>query len=266
MIPRDQRYLLLLSHMRSYSSVLAHVLGSSPEINGCGETNVKYRRTRDLRRLRCRVRRSIGEPLHGRWLLDKILHNGIRPPDAVIGMERARAVIFLRAPESALASIVTLAHVDTGIGYMRCPQQACDYYVARLHRLRTDGERLRKLALYFDAEALIATPQRILAALTQWLELETPLTQEYRTCRSTGAWGFGDPLKNIHSGRILDGSQASVATSSRIPKSVLAEASAAYWRCKEALLCHCEIVDGGVLQKPAAGSVLINADVRESHR
>lgn len=246
LIPRDQHYLFLLSHMRSYSSVLAHVLGNSPEINGCGETHLKYRRRRDLYKLRFRVRRSTGAPLYGRWLLDKILHNHIRPPERLIDPSRTRTIVFMRAPEKTLRSIINVAHHDPGAGALRQPEAACDYYVTRLHRLRTDAERLGRQAIYFDSEALIATPRIVLDALSDWLELHAPLTSEYRTCLKTGTWGFGDPLQNIFSGRIVTAEHSTIAAGIHIPRLVLAEAQTAYWRCKEAVLKNCESVHGGV--------------------
>ena len=36
-------YLFLLSHMRSYSSLMSHLLGSSPQIDGYGEMHLRYR-------------------------------------------------------------------------------------------------------------------------------------------------------------------------------------------------------------------------------
>lgn len=256
-IPRDQQYLFLLSHIRSYSSVLAHILGNSPEIDGCGETLLKYRRKRDLWRLRHRVRHYTGKPLHGRWLLDKILHNQIRSPEALTGSDQARTIIFLRAPANALRSMVTLAHLDPNKGRLRCPQAACDYYVTRLHRLRTDAERLGKRAIYFDAEALLSTPQLILSALSEWLGLATPLSPEYRVCKSTGTWGFGDPLRNIRAGRLVGAEQSTIASNASIPTPALAEAEAAYWRCKHTLVRHCESIRGGIVVTDAASTPAI---------
>src|SRR5688572_27511814 len=73
---RKRRSLLLvLSHMRSYSSVLSHVLGSHPEIDGYCETHIRYRLSLDVHRLGWKVRALTGEPLSGRFVLDKVLHN-----------------------------------------------------------------------------------------------------------------------------------------------------------------------------------------------
>jgi hypothetical protein len=54
--PFARRHLFLLGHMRSYSSVLSHILGSHPQIDGYCETHIKYRTRLDLWRLHHRVR------------------------------------------------------------------------------------------------------------------------------------------------------------------------------------------------------------------
>src|SRR5882724_3059676 len=125
------RYLLLLSHMRSYSSVLAHVLGSSHEIEGYGETHVRYRNVFDLWRLRRSIKRSTGQPLRGEWLLDKVLHNAVRPVDRFVGRDRVRSLIFLRRPERTLQSLLALARRKGSGASFNDPQVCCDYYVSR---------------------------------------------------------------------------------------------------------------------------------------
>ena len=72
---RARRNLFVLGHMRSYSSLLCHILGSHPQVDGYCETHIKYRTWLDLLRLRSRVVQLTGEPLRGRYILDKVLHN-----------------------------------------------------------------------------------------------------------------------------------------------------------------------------------------------
>jgi hypothetical protein len=238
------RYLFLLSHMRSYSSLLSHVLGSSAEIDGYGETHIKYKHRIDLWRLRRDVRRSIDGRLTGRIVLDKILHNNIRAPDLLIAEHCVHALIFLRQPESALRSIITLAQVINPGAGLGDPHSACDYYVSRLHRLRADGERLGQRALYFDAERIVNEPVLLLRGIQRWLQLERPLRPVYQVSKRTGEEGFGDPLHNIHAGRILSASQSTLDGSLCIPSSVMDEAQAAYRRCRESLLVSCEQLTG----------------------
>jgi hypothetical protein len=249
--------------MRSYSSLLSHVLGSSPEIDGYGETHTLYQHKLDLWRLRRRVRRSTGATLRGRWLLDKILQNYVLPPDRLIAADNVRAIIFLRRPESAIRSIVTMLSARTSRVSqfpIATPESACEYYVSRLHRLRTDGERLGKRAIYFDAEALLERPAQVLAALSTWLELETPLTSDYQVLLRTGEFGFGDPSGNIRSGRILDSSASTIATDVQVAKPVLLEAEAAYQRCRTSLIAHCQVVDAGLCGDDVNWQELIERD------
>lgn len=239
--------------MRSYSSLVSHLLGSSPEIDGYGETHTPYRHKFDLWRLRRRVRRSTGARLRGRWLLDKILQNDVMPPDRLIPKDKVRAIMFLRTPQSTLRSIVTLLSRHARASRLPAPsmESACEYYVSRLHRLRLDGERLGDRAIYFDAEALIHRPDQILAALSAWLELKTPLTPDYRILRRTGEFGFGDPSRNIHAGRILDSSVSTIATGIHVSNSVLLETEAAYQRCRASLIEHCRVAEDGIWHQGA---------------
>lgn len=237
--PEKPRYLFLLSHMRSYSSLLSHVLGSSPDIDGYSEMHVRYRNKLDLWRLQHRVRQATGAPLTGRWVLDKILHNYIRPPDRLLAENQVRALIFLREPESAMRSILTLAQRNEQDRRIHTPQFVCDYYVSRLHRLRADGERLGMRALYFDAELLVRQPDKLLGFLHNWLELGSPLDSHYHLFPKSGEAGFGDPSANICSGQILGDASSTIADDVHIPTLMLAEAKAAYQRCRASLLEHC---------------------------
>lgn len=235
------RYLVLLSHMRSYSSVLAHVLGSSPEVEGSGETHVRYRNALDLWRLRRRIRETTGRPLQGRWLLDKVLHNEVRPIDRFVGRERLRVLVFLRRPESALASMMHLARQRGGGARFADPQACCDYYVSRLHRLRADGERYGRDALYFDAEAMVDQPHALLAEVADWVGLAAPLSTRYRLAASTGVEGYGDWLPNIRRGEVLGREASTVREPLPLDATVLAEARGAYERCRTALMRSCSV-------------------------
>src|SRR3569833_3463785 len=95
--------LFILSHMRSYSSVLSHVLGSHPQIDGYCETHLRYRFSFDLLRLKWRVRKLTGEPLRGRYVLDKILHN-YAVATAILDNPRTRGIILLRQPVDVVQS------------------------------------------------------------------------------------------------------------------------------------------------------------------
>jgi hypothetical protein len=52
------RYLMLLAHARSYSTLLCHILGSHPQICGYSEAMIPYETAVDLIRLNCAVFRA----------------------------------------------------------------------------------------------------------------------------------------------------------------------------------------------------------------
>src|SRR5258707_13269189 len=81
--PFSRRTLFLLGHMRSYSSVLSHVLGSHPQINGYCETHTKYRTYFDLWKLHRRGRKLTGEAATRDYVLDKMLDEYPQTPRSV---------------------------------------------------------------------------------------------------------------------------------------------------------------------------------------
>jgi hypothetical protein len=198
--PRE--YVFLLSHMRSYSTVLSHVLGSSPEISGYAESQVKFRRRADLWRLRLNVARAVGGWPTGRYLLDKQLHNHQLLPRRWWELD-VRALIFVRRPEPALASIRRLAAATRPGGPLDGWDAAAQYYCERLTTLASRGIALGPRALAFPAEEIVERPGPLLGRIEKHLGLGRPLSPEYRIRTLTGDAGHGDPSARIRAGRIL---------------------------------------------------------------
>ena len=112
-----RRYLFVLGHMRSYSSLLCHILGSHPQIDGYCETHVKYRTRFDLLRLRSRVVKLTGEPLSGRYVLDKVLHN-YPLASSILRSPNTLSIVLVRRPVPTVQSIVNMGlhYSDIEIG------------------------------------------------------------------------------------------------------------------------------------------------------
>src|SRR5262249_37085395 len=126
--------LFILSHMRSYSSVLSHVLGSHPQIDGYCETHLRYRFSFDLLRLKWRLPRLTGQPLRGRYVLDKILHN-YPVAAAILDNPHTRAIFLLRQPVDVVQSIVHMGrHLDLNEKNSNVAKTT-QYYVERLSQL-----------------------------------------------------------------------------------------------------------------------------------
>jgi hypothetical protein len=228
--------LFILSHMRSYSSLLAHVLGSHPEIDGYCETHLRYYFPFDLLRLHWRVRKLTGEPLRGRYVLDKILHNYAISPSILDG-HRTRAVLLLRQPVDVVQSILHMGtHLDP-LERNTNLEHVTSYYVARLQRLAELASRLGRRAALVESEALLERTDDTLEFLRAHLELNGSLARQYRSFAKTGKPGFGDPSPAIRSGEIR-GHRVRRAHYA-VPNALIAKITAAHAICLEVCRQHC---------------------------
>ncbi|MEJ1962581.1 MAG: hypothetical protein WDO56_13965 [Gammaproteobacteria bacterium] len=222
--------------MRSYSSVLSHVLGSHPQIDGYCETHLRYRFSFDLLRLKWRVRKLTGEPLRGRYVLDKILHNyAVAKP--IIENPRTRAVFLLRQPVDVVQSIVHMGrHLDANERNANVVI-ATKYYVERLSQLARLARVFGRRAAFVESEMLTTRTDDVLGFLSKFLALDTPLERRYRSFSKTGKPGYGDPSEMIHTGEI--GSATHERPTYSIPSELIDEAVRAYGECFSACALHC---------------------------
>lgn len=228
--------LFILSHMRSYSSVLSHVLGSHPQIDGYCETHLRYRFSFDLLRLKWRVRKLTGEPLRGRYVLDKILHNYPVAP-GILENTRTRAIFLLRQPTDVVQSIVHMGrHLDLNAQNSNVVN-ATQYYVERLGQLATLARVFGKRAAFVESEMLVSRTDDTLGFLQNFLDLDSPLERRYRSFAKTGKPGYGDPSDMIHSGEI--GRRNQQRPNYSIPTTLIADAVKAHSECLSACRLNC---------------------------
>jgi len=228
--------LFVFSHMRSYSSLLSHVLGSHPDIDGYCETHLRYNFPFDVLRLQWRVRKLTGEPLRGRYVLDKILHNFTISP-SILESRRLRAVVMLRHPADALQSILHMGtHLDP-LAQNTNLEHVTDYYVARLERLTELARKVGSRAAFVESDALLERPDETLQFLQEHLQLSEPLEKRYRSFAKTGKPKFGDPSPAIHTGEI--GARKPRRVTFVIPTAVLVKVKVAHAACLEACHRHC---------------------------
>jgi hypothetical protein len=195
--------IFLLSHMRAYTSLLGHILGSHPEIDGYYEMHRGYRSPEDLALQAAAYQREEGLKAGGRYLFDKLLHNDYPLLLDRIDQEGVLVLIALREPDRALPSIVHLFRGRSPADPYGEPEGACRYYVERLGWLAAFAQAWPGRYHYFDAECLVERPQLLLATLTRWLALDSPLRAEYRRFSRTGRARTGDSSAAIASGAIL---------------------------------------------------------------
>lgn len=233
---RQVARIFLLSHMRAYTSLLGHILGSHPEIDGYYEMHRAYASGEDLeQQMRDYAAREHPKP-GCRYLFDKLLHNDYTLNLALPELGDAATLVALRHPEPTLKSIVSLfAKKDIDDLYAD-PAGATTYYVERLHALATFGRQQPKRYFYFDAERIRTDTRRLLDDLGQWLQLASPLTEHYQLFSQTGTAGKGDSSPAIASGHIIR--QQSRYPDIALDPALLQHATQAYRHCRQQLLAN----------------------------
>jgi len=231
-------FLFVVSHMRSYSSLLCHILGSHPSISGYSEAHQSYFGRNDLDRLARTVREHTGEAALKPFVLDKVLHNNREIAPDVLRRNDVRCLFLLRNPERTIASILEMARSLAHAGPFSDPHQVAAYYDERLACMEDYAAQVTGRAHFIESERLVDDTAGTLAGLTQWLALDEPLSERYRTFRYTGLPGHGDPSPAIKAGRVLPNAADVRADGAavEIPADALARACAAYERCHRTLL------------------------------
>lgn len=200
---RSKRYILVLSHMRSYSSLLCHILNSNPEVAGYVETHMSYTGRRDLWRLKWNVFLGTDADVGGRYVLDKILHNGSDVNPVLLRRDDVFVIFTLREPRRTIQSTVAMARSLDPDDWKADAERVTQAYVRRVKQLRRLAYQELRHAIFVDAQRLIDDSPRVLRELTTFLSLKEPLSEEYRTSTLTGVQRFGDPGKYIKAGSII---------------------------------------------------------------
>ena len=194
---RAAGYLFVIGHMRSYSSLLTHILGSHPRIVGYAEMHQKYRNVLDLLELTRKVERSCDKGCAGRYVLDKILHPQALA-ERVLCRRDVRVIAIARDPEASIASILALR-----AGGIDSIDSAIEYYVARMRTLVHVSELRSGDVVYVDGESILEDTDRSLRELSWHLGITPELRSEYSTFRFTGVPKYGDPSEWIKAGKVV---------------------------------------------------------------
>jgi len=222
--------------MRAYTSLLGHILGSHPQINGYYEMHLSYEHEAALERQWAMYCATDEIKAGSRYLFDKLLHNDylLRCDDALPA--GSRILMSIRRPQASIGSIVDLfAQKDAGELYAD-PVEAARYYLERLEWLSGFARDNPGRYFYFDAEALISHADALLLKLSQWLGLDTPLEREYRLFSLTGQARKGDSSEKIRSG-VIDETETPCPEVA-IPEDLLSEANQAYETARRIMLRH----------------------------
>lgn len=226
-----KKFLFVVSHMRSRSSVLCHILGSNPEVCGYKELHQSYKGKRSLVNMQIALAKDLRCNLRNKYLLDKLLNN-FTISDEILHKVEPNFLFLLREPEETLKSIIHMG-IKTGEAKYKDPLKCVEYYCKRLSQLEILAHRAGERSLFIESNNLIENPESTLNKIGVWLNLKQPLETNYRTFRDTGIIGFGDPLENIKLGvlKATDGYDHI-----HIPNDLLNKANESYEKCRVTLM------------------------------
>ncbi|CAB9493547.1 sulfotransferase family protein [Alteromonas macleodii] len=196
------RRLFMLSHMRSRSSLLSHILGSNEEIIGYSELSIKYKRAFSLIDQKIALHQDGLKFDSSNILYDKILHKSYdfrRCSD--IDKVSCNAIILVRQPVATVKSIVTMGRKRNNLKYSDV-DWACEYYSERLNSLAGFAKKLDKF-IYLNSDDIVDNTETTLTKLSKALNLKSPLSNEYSSFNKTGKEKSGDTSNNIKMGKIV---------------------------------------------------------------
>jgi hypothetical protein len=235
-MPEHYSRIYLLSHMRAFTSLAGHILGSHPEINGYFEMHISYDEASALDK-QLKVFRQYETPKkNSRYLFDKLLHNDYRLNPGLFDPAGLKLLVALLEPDKAVRSIVFLFQQKGAQALYASPLEAADYYIERIRALADFCRTIDQPYYYYDAELFQEAPDTLLGKLTDWLELDSPLTGRYQVFSQTGKERKGDSSRFIYSGKIeksrVDYSHIMV------PEDVMTRAREAYRECRPVIIAN----------------------------
>lgn len=234
--PRNLSRIFVLSHMRAFTSLAGHVLGSHPRINGYYEMHLGYEDAAALDRQLALFLEHDALKAGSWYLFDKLLHNDYVLRPERLGQVEMKVLISLLEPEHTIRSIVALFAQKDGEDPYASPEGAAGYYVARLQALADFARTVERPYLYFDAEGWQRAPETLLPRLTGWLELDSPLSERYALFSQTGKARKGDTSERIRSG-VIDRTPRDYSHIV-VPERVLDEARMVYRECRRVIVAQ----------------------------
>ena len=234
-VSNNMGFIFIMSHMRSRSSLLSHILGSNPAISGYYESRQSYLNWEDFARLRIHAYFDNTGKSNPKFALDSILWNSYRISNQMCLEKKLKIIFLLREPEDTLKSIIYMGN-KIGDQNFKDPDWALKYYCDRVKTIKDYyASRIPyQNGLFIDSDKIIQHTDYLLKRLSNWLELEVELSSNYLIFKHTGKKGYGDPLDNIKKGRIIKNKTDYQGIN--ISPSILHKAKAVHDSCKKMLL------------------------------
>lgn len=225
---KPKKYLFLISHMRSRSSVLSHIFGSNPQINGYSELQMSYFNINSLEDMVEKIKLGGSYSKSKGFYFDKILHNHLSLCDEVIVNNNCKFIFMIRDPIETINSIYKMGSL-TDVDWYTNLDKSLDYYCERLLEIETYSIKLKGQFFFIESDDLISKTELTLNNLTSWLGLKKKLKKKYKIFSHTGEPGYGDPSENIKKGVLQETSYNDMI---KLPPEIINKAQISYDRCK----------------------------------
>lgn len=234
------KYIFILGHMRSGSSLLVHILNTNPDICGYGEAHNSYRTNRDLNQLVYKNKLQLKHfKTNDKYVLDKILHNNHEISEQILKNKNIYFIFLFRHPQPSLSSMINLYQGHRSIEEKRASlDYYLNYYTNRLSKLKEYASLIndKNRSLAFSYTNLIEDTDRIFLKLKIFLSLEFDFQENYQVLKTTGIKGIGDISDRIKSGKIMRNINSST---DNIPTEIMNYAEKEYLQYVNCLQQYC---------------------------
>jgi len=197
-----KQHIFLLSHMRAYTSLFGHIMGSNPDICGYYEMHIGYHSWKSLIRQKLIYFKHEEPKPDFSFMFDKILHNDHNVALALLNSSRIKTIFCIRSPQDVIPSILKLYQGIDPSHEFNSESFATNYYIQRLATLERLATSMNQPFYYLDAESIKYDSDKCLDSLSEWLHLDTRLSSRYEMQKNTSKERFGDPSERIGTGRI----------------------------------------------------------------
>jgi hypothetical protein len=184
--------------MRANTSLIGHIVGDHPRVSGYYETHNSYYSWKSL--LRQKAMYSHPDERLGKFMFDKLLHDGHCVDDSILKLDNVASLICIREPIVSVKSAVAQFRKKRPEHEYTNVDTVVEYYIERLNTLERLSKKLHDNYFYYDAEAITDNTDELLFALTKYIKLESELKKTFMPKSLTGKGTGGD-----HSGNLLKG-------------------------------------------------------------
>ena len=237
-IKTDQkRFLFILAHQRSGSTLLLHLLNANSDILGYGESRLPYKSKTDLDILVGKVAWETSKSrITERYIMDKIVSNNLSLDRKISELDNVYFIFLIREPTKSIQSIL-----KSGFYPSWNEQDALKYYIERLFSLENCAKNFsnKKRSLFLTYAQLIEQTEAVFQAVQQFLDLPSPLSEHYEVITPTSKRFVGDRSPNLKTGRIVKEDKIEDEISTKM----IEEGLNAYNRCCATLTQYCSTID-----------------------